>query len=269
MLRGITGQQWGVESGIGYPDPVSNFRVYESYAWMHFHLGREGKFDGTKWYHAVIPNAFDPTLFGPPLPCDERDDYALYFGRIMDSKGTHIACRAARKAGLRTIIVGQGNPAPYLADVPGTEYLPPQGAAQRRHLMQRARVLLCPTQYVEPFGGVAVEAMLSGTPVVSTDWGAFPETVLHGVTGYRCRTFEQFVWAVRHAGDIDPLVCRRWSESNYSLSRVGAMYEEYFDMILRLREASHPGGWGQLNEARSKLDWLKSDYSMAMQPSSL
>ena len=41
------------------------------------------------------------------------------------------------------------------------------------------------------------------------------------------------------------------------------MYEEYFDMVLRLREDSHLGGWGQLNDGRSDLDWLSRDYSAA------
>lgn len=266
VLRSVRKLQWGVESGIGYPDPTSDFRVYESYAWMHFHLGREGRFDGCRWYHAVIPNAFDPDLFGPVLPADQRDDYALYFGRLLDSKGTHVACRAARAAGLRTIIVGQGDPAPYVKDVPGTEYLPPQGVEQRRQLMRKARVVLCPTQYVEPFGGVAVEAQLSGTPVVTTDWGVFNETVLHGQTGYRCRTFDHFVWAVKNAGTIDPLACREWTEKNFSLDRVGGMYEEYFDMVLRLREETHPGGWGQLNDRRLQLDWLDRHYPGRKQP---
>jgi len=46
-----------------------------------------------------------------------------------------------------------------------------------------------PTYYLEPFGGVNVEAQLCGTPVLTTDWGAFPETVLHATDAVYLKNF--------------------------------------------------------------------------------
>jgi glycosyltransferase involved in cell wall biosynthesis len=239
-----------VESGIGYVYSWSDYRVFESYAWLHMTLGREGLVGGGKWYWPVIPNAFDPEMF---TYRENKDDYLLYLGRLTEDKGVGLVVDLAKRTGSRLRIAGQGDPTPYLA--PHVEYLGPLGVEERREVVSKARALICPTYYVEPFGGVNVEAQMSGTPVLSTDYGAFTETVLHGITGYRCRTMEHFEFAVRHLDRISPAACRHWA-MNFSLSKIGGMYEEYFRMILDIRGdgfyAQHP--------ERQELDWLSKSY---------
>jgi glycosyltransferase involved in cell wall biosynthesis len=130
------------------------------------------------------------------------------------------------------------------------------GPKERAELLGNAKAVLMPTFYLEPFGGVNVEAQLCGTPVITSDWGAFPETVLHGITGYRCRVFEEFCWAVKNIHNIKPKDCRDWSENNYSMERIGKMYEEYFQRIHRL----FGKGWYETNDERNELKWLERYY---------
>lgn len=245
-----------VESGIGYRHSWSDYRVYESYAWLHMHLGAADKFDGNKFYWSVIPNAFDVGMFdcGPPL--DQRKGELLFMGRLNDDKGVGLAVHIAKEAGYKITLVGPGNPKPFLRDNPHARYLPPVGVEERRKLMSQARAVLCPTLYVEPFCGVHVEAQLSGTPVITTDWGAFAETVLHGITGYRCRTFEQFAWAAKNIGRLNPNDCRRWASDNFSLERVALMYEEFFQQTLNVRHT----GFYLPNPNRTQLDWLRRTH---------
>ena len=139
---------------------------------------------------------------------------------------------------------------------PHAEYLPPVGVEQRRKLMSEAAAFLCPTQYIEPFGNVALEAQISGTPVICTDWGGFSENVQHGFTGYRCRTMEQFVWAANNIDHIRPEVCREWVLNNYSMNRIRLMFEEYFQSVLDLGR----GGWYEERPERNNLDWLQRSY---------
>jgi glycosyltransferase involved in cell wall biosynthesis/SAM-dependent methyltransferase len=250
--------QFVVESGVGYRHTWAQYKVFESYAWMHTLYGEQCRFQGDGWYDVVIPNAFDPDMF-QFRDRAEKDDFFLFMGRLEDDKGVAIAIDIAKRVGRRLVMVGQGNPGPFLAGNSHVEYLPPVGVEGRKELMSRARAFICPTRYIEPFGGVAVEAQLSGTPVITTDWGAFPETVCHGYTGYRCRTMEQFEWAARNVDSIDPAACRAWAELNFSTDRVALMYEEYFASLLALVCE----GWYQPNSNRTQLDWLRKVYPVS------
>lgn len=246
-----------IESGIGYTGVFSSFRVFESYAWMHYIYGLLNQGDGS-WYDAVIPNYFAVEDF--PFQA-EKQDYLLYFGRIISRKGVSVCSDVAKATGHELYIVGQGsldNPSEGLSL--GSEkhirYFPAVGPEERAKLLGNAKAVLMPTYYLEPFGGVNVEAQLCGTPVITSDWGVFPETVLHGVTGFRCRTFEEFCWAVKNIQRIEPRHCREWSETNYSMERVGRMYEEYFQRVNHL----FGKGWYQPNDERKDLEWLYRYY---------
>lgn len=246
-----------IESGIGYPAVFARHRIFESYAWMHYIYGSLKIEDGV-WYDAVIPNYYDPDDF-PFQP--NKQNYLLYFGRIVSRKGVEIASNVAKATGNTLYVVGQGSlddPVEHLNL--GSEkhiiYKPAVGPEERSELLGNAKAVLMPTYYLEPFGGVNVEAQLCGTPVITTDWGAFTETVLHGVTGYRCRVFEEFCWAVNNISNIDPKKCREWAEKNYSMERIGKMYEEYFQRVYHLFD----GGWSGPNEKRQELSWLERYY---------
>lgn len=246
-----------VEPGIGYTGVFSAYRVFESYAWMHYIYGLLKQDDGC-WYDAVIPNYYDPDdfKFQP-----HKEDYLLYFGRIIWRKGVQVASDVAKATGNQLYIVGQGsldNPSEGLAlgSEKHIKYFPAVGPEERSELLGKAKAVLMPTFYLEPFGGVNVEAQLCGTPVITSDWGVFPETVLHGITGYRCRVFEEFCWAVKNIHRIRPEDCREWAAKNYSLERVGRMYEEYFQRIARL----FGQGWYEPNDERRELEWLCRYY---------
>lgn len=241
---------FSIESGIGYAGVCAPFKVFESYAWMHYIYGRDG-ISNPKWYDAVIPNYFDPNDFDyNPAP----QDYYVYLGRLNADKGVQIAIDVTKHLGKKLFIAGQGDPNKF--NLGETTYVGSVNPAERNQLLRNATAVFVPSEYVEPFGGVAVEAMLCGTPVITTDWGAFPETVLHGITGYRCRTFADFVWAAEHIRNIDRATCRLWSVNNYSLERISRMYQAYFKNIEDLEKE----GWYTLHPERYHLDWLSKQW---------
>jgi glycosyltransferase involved in cell wall biosynthesis len=247
-----------VEPSIGYPTGATfaPFKVFVSYAWMHFVYGRNHKDESKMWYDCVIPNFFDPSEFEYK---EDKEDYMLYLGRIIQPKGLDICVDLADKLKMRLIVAGQGDLSSFRGDkIPKyVECVKSADVEVRKRLMSNAKCLLLPSYYVEPFGNVVIEALMSGTPVITADWGAFSETNLHGITGYRCRTFEQFMWAVKNIHLIKPKNCRDWAISNFSIERVKGMYEEYFNMLHKLSTST---GFYESNESRDNLDWLYKSY---------
>jgi len=247
-----------VEPGIGsFNTPCTPFSIYESYAVMNYVYGQE-KWD-PKWTDAVIPNYFDLEDFEfNPKP----GDYFLFVGRIIESKGIGIAVEIAKRTGLKLKVAGQGDFKRELGFTPPDNvelvgYLEPK---ERDDLLRGARALLAPTHYYEPFGGVTVEALMCGTPIITTDWGAFAENNIHGVTGFRCRNLEQFIWAAKNIHTIDRAACRKFAEMNFSLERIAPMYEEYFNS---LRPIFTGKGFYQMNPGRTDLDWMRKYYPPA------
>lgn len=222
-------EMMSVEFGVGYGGSFSKYKVFESYAWMHLCYGaaRGGDPHGVdgNWWDVVIPGYLDPVQF--PFSA-EKDDYYLFIGRLIDRKGYRIAADVCFDLGKKLVVAGQGEP-PL-----GCEYVGVVGPEERGRLMSRAKAVFVPTIYIEPFGNVNTEAQACGTPVITTDWGAFTETVVDGVTGFRCRTFGEFKRAAQKVGDLDPYVIRNRAVSKYSLDTIGKQYEDYFARLLHL-----------------------------------
>ena len=211
-----------VETGIGYPTTMEKaFHVYESYAWMHYHQGKEGR-SGVS-YEWVIPNYFDV------LDWDfshKSGDYLAFLGRICQLKGLDTIREIAERSKWPIILHGQGDPDAW--SHPNIIYKGPISGRARSDFLRGARAALMPTVFTEPFGGSGVEAMLCGTPLIAVDYGAFTETIVDGVTGFRCHTLGDWLKAI---DDVDKLDRRRVAESarnRFNLDVCGAKYDRVF-----------------------------------------
>lgn len=225
-----------VEYGVGYHYTFTQRRAFESYAWMHTVYGAENKpfvaggagsdRDGIN-FDCVINGYIDPSQF---CLSECKEDYLLYLGRMIDRKGVIEAVEIAQATGRRLIGAGPGT-APK-----GMEHVGEVGWIERRKLLANAYAVLMPTRYIEPFGNVAIEAMASGTPVISTDWGAFTETIVQGVTGYRCRVLQEYVDAVAMCGPeyMKPANIRSNALARFSMDKIGCEYEWYFERLSTL-----------------------------------
>lgn len=210
-----------VEWGIGYEGIIRNaFHVFESNPWMHYVYGIHHIKDGA-FFDVVIPNSFEDEDF---IFKEEKQDYLLYLGRPTQRKGLDIIRELAR-LGHNIISAGQGDPG-----IEGVKHVGVVRGKEKAELIANAKALLAPTIYIEPFGGVAVEAMLSGTPVITTDWGAFTETVRDKVDGFRCHTLGEFQKAVELVPTLFPVSIRANAEK-YLTDNIRYNYQEYFERL--------------------------------------
>lgn len=230
------------EPGIGYRGSYARFRAFESAYLQNFTYGSEHPREciNGSYYDRVIPNYFDGKDF-PFTP--KPDDYFLYIGRVIERKGVETAIKTAAAVNGRLIVAGQD--VQVNLDYPHVEYVGYVEPDERARLMGYAKAVFVPTLYLEAFGGVNVEAQLCGTPVITTNFGVFPETVMDQVTGFRCNTLQEFVNAARWVGRLDRREVRRHAQ-RYLMDNVKYEFHQWFcDLHQLYRSAHEPGvkGW--------------------------
>lgn len=229
-----------VEPGIGYTGGhFAEWRAFESHAVRSV---VEGNKNPQPWYSWVIPNYFDVNEF---TYNEQKSDYVLYLGRIADCKGVRVAVEATEAAGVKLKLAGQGS----LLDL-GYDKIPEHceelgyaGIDLRKKLMSEAKGLIIATSYLEPFGGVQVESLLSGTPVIAPFYGAFAEVLEHKKTGFLCHTFRDYVNAIKSLNTISSVDCRKRGLC-YSLDAIAPQFESWFKSI---HEIYNGEGWYDLS----------------------
>jgi glycosyltransferase involved in cell wall biosynthesis len=152
-------------------------------------------------------------------------------------KAPHLAIDAARAAGLPIVLAGKCSEriehAYFVREIeprlgPDVTLFGVAGAAAKRDLLSRAACLMFPIVWDEPFGLVVIEAMACGTPVVALGRGAVPELVVHEQTGIIVDRPEELPAAIGRAMRLDPDVCRKHVEANFSVEVMAAGYEAVY-----------------------------------------
>jgi glycosyltransferase involved in cell wall biosynthesis len=163
--------------------------------------------------------------------------YLVFVGRLAPEKAADLAIAVARRTGRRLVMAGVVEPQHrqfFAAEVEPAiaeghaEYAGSLTRLELARLMSNAAGLLMPLRWDEPFGLVVTEALACGTPVIAWRRGAMPEIIRHGETGFLVDTLDQAVAAVDRLDMIDPLVCRRHVEQNFSRQTMAAGYAKAY-----------------------------------------
>ncbi len=208
-------------------------------------------------WHGVCPNAVDVTLY--PFHAG-HDDYLAFLGRFGDDKGAHRAIEVARTLGLELRIGAkcrepeerayfERHVRPHLGS--GVEYLGELSHGEKVELLGRARALLFPIDWDEPFGLVMVEAMACGTPVIATRRGSVPEVLEHGRTGVLVEDHREMPRALEQADALDPFELRLVAVDRFSPERMVAAYLRLYASALAGDAGGRHAGLAVPGPARS------------------
>jgi glycosyltransferase involved in cell wall biosynthesis len=225
--------------------PPDSRVVWERYNGFYNAISRSQATRLTPFQHGRFAGVVYNGIDVPTYPFRrEKEDYLLCLARVSPEKGTHLAIEVARRLSMPLVIAGK-------VDVVDREYfetaVEPQidgrlirffgeaNGEQKRDLYSRARCLLVPICWEEPFGLVMPEALACGTPVIAFARGAAPEIVVDGETGFLVDDVDQMVDAVRHVDSIDPARCRshaeRWFDVPVMVDAYLAVYERMLETV--------------------------------------
>ena len=182
----------------------------------------------------VIPHGVDTTQF---TLREQPEDYVLYLGRFVSGKGPMLAIETARRLGLRLVLAGPSNPyfrekIQPLVDGKHVEYAGFVTGEARNRLLGGARALIYPIQYPEAFGLVLVEAMLCGTPIAAMRFGAVPEIIEEGMSGYTAATREEFASIVPKCFALDRKQIQQQARERFSAEKMAREYAAFYETVV-------------------------------------
>jgi len=167
----------------------------------------------------------------------EHNREVFFVGRLDGDKGADILARAARLCGAPLRIVGDGPLSRSIArDNPEAQLLGWRTREEITTLMQTARIVASPTRSRETFGLVALEAVMSGIPVILSHLFAIGDELAQRELGVVChpldeRTLAACIRELMHDDDaVHQMSCRGFSEGR-SLAPTA---EQWCDQLVSL-----------------------------------
>jgi glycosyltransferase involved in cell wall biosynthesis len=190
-------------------------------------------------YSGVIPDDYSFS--------QKREDYAVFLAKARwPAKNLHGAAVVARRAGVELRVIGSRNwplnLQRLLPPIRGVRYCGTIDEPEKCDLLSRARCLIFPVRWHEPFGLAITEALASGAYVVGTPYGSLPEIITPEVGVMSAKACE-LAEAVRNARRFDPQACRnRVLRGGFTLLDSARKYVAYYERILTR------GSLGETNE---------------------
>jgi glycosyltransferase involved in cell wall biosynthesis len=178
---------------------------------------------------ATIPHGLPAAL----RPSIAQGAYFAFLGRICPEKGVDRAIKIATALNYPLKIAAKVDPVDQayfereirpLLDNPLIEFIGEIGEDRKDDFLGRARALLFPIDWPEPFGLVLIEALACGTPVIAFRHGSVPEVIDDQHTGFIVETIDEAIAAARCVHRLSRAACRQAFEHRFTARRMAEQY---------------------------------------------
>ncbi|HTS77114.1 MAG TPA: glycosyltransferase family 4 protein [Bryobacteraceae bacterium] len=212
------------------------FRVFADVPLVSISMAQRAPLPWLNWI-GMVHHGLPPDLYRYE---DAPQDYLAFVGRISPEKRVDRAIEIAKRVGMTLRIAAKVDPADRayyeseikpLLDHPLIEYMQEVGDGEKQELLGKARALLFPIDWPEPFGIVMLEALACGTPVIAFPCGSVPEVIDPGITGVIVQSIGQAVEAVKHIGTLRRQKCRDTFDKRFTVAR---MVRDYMTLYRKL-----------------------------------
>lgn len=171
----------------------------------------------------------------------EKQDYLAFIGAISDRKGILEAIQVATSTNHRLKIAGKTRASdqaffdqkvkPIIENNQLIEFVGEIDNNQRNEFLGKAKALLFPIKWQEPFGLVMLESLVVGTPVIAFNKGSVPEVITDDV-GFIAKNVAEMSQAVERISTLSSRSCRNYVENNFSIKKMADTYNRIYEKVV-------------------------------------
>jgi len=230
---------------LDLPDLQPLYREFDDIPVVSISDAQRLPLPGANWV-ATVPHGLPTDLYRGH---ETAGEYLAFIGRISPEKGVDRAIEIGRRSGLPLRLAAKVDDvdrqyfdeqiAPLL-EQPGIEFVGEIGERDKDEFLGRARALVFPIDWPEPFGLVMIEAMACGTPVIAFPAGSVPEVLEDEITGFIVDGVDDAVQAVERAATIDRRRVRAEFERRFTATRMAGDYVRLYEQLAAVRPPRRP-----------------------------
>ncbi len=222
---------------LDLPDALPLYKAYPEMPLVSISNAQRRPMPKDSNWLATIPHGL------PTSACQfnqEGGSYLAFLGRISPEKRPDRAIEIAKRAGIPLKLAAKVDAVDLtyfkteiepLLDHPLIEFIGEIGEAQKGEFLGKARALLFPIDWPEPFGLVMIEAMSAGTPVIAWPNGSVPEVVVDGVSGWIVDSIEAAAEAAQQASHMDRNKVRAEFERRFTAERMAQAHVAAYRLL--------------------------------------